>query len=65
VPGWFVGEAQGREFEGLRARLDAEREGGAGGGVATGMLAGEAAGAGEARRRTLGEVVVEQFRGRG
>ncbi|KAF2264601.1 hypothetical protein CC78DRAFT_494694 [Lojkania enalia] len=69
VPGWVVGEERKRGFEGLRARLDAERErerDGSGGGLATGILA-EGGGAGEAmrRRRTLGEMVAEQFRGRG
>lgn len=64
VPGWVVGEEQKRGFEGLRARLDAEREReGAGGGLATGILAGETQGA--RQRRTLGDMVAEQFRGRG
>ncbi|KAJ4371472.1 hypothetical protein N0V83_004689 [Neocucurbitaria cava] len=42
VPGWMVGEEKQKGFEGLRARLDAEREreGGASG-LATGILAGE------------------------
>ncbi|KAH9864148.1 hypothetical protein J1614_010082 [Plenodomus biglobosus] len=64
VPGWVVGEEKKKEFEGLRARLDAEREreGGASG-LATGILAGETGGA--RQRRTLGEMVAEQFRGRG
>ena len=70
VPGWMVGEENRdtRGFEGLRARLDAEREreGGAADGVATGILAGETGQAPQARqRRTLGDVVAEQFRGRG
>ncbi|KAF2849866.1 hypothetical protein T440DRAFT_532844 [Plenodomus tracheiphilus IPT5] len=72
VPGWVVGEERKKEFEGLRARLDAEREregGGSGSGLATGILAGETGGAGVGagarQRRTLGEVVAEQFRGRG
>lgn len=66
VPGWMVGEERKRGFEGLRARLDAERErDGAGGGLATGILAGETGGAGARQRRTLGEMVAEQFRGRG
>ncbi|KAF9741276.1 hypothetical protein PMIN06_002065 [Paraphaeosphaeria minitans] len=66
VPGWIVGEEKKRGFEGLRARLDAEREReGAGGGLATGILAGETQ-QGQARpRRTLGDAVAEQFRGRG
>ena len=68
VPGWVVGEEKKRGFEGLRARLDAEREReGARGGLATGILAGETQG-GQARarpRRTLGDMVAEQFRGRG
>lgn len=63
----MVGEEKKKGFEGLRARLDAEREreGGASG-LATGILAGETGqGAGQARqRRTLGEMVAEQFRGR-
>ncbi|OAL52343.1 hypothetical protein IQ07DRAFT_562795 [Pyrenochaeta sp. DS3sAY3a] len=67
VPGWMVGEEQKRGFEGLRARLDAEREReGEGAGLASGILAGETGGAGAgARRRTLGDMVAEQFRGRG
>ncbi|KAF2866917.1 hypothetical protein BDV95DRAFT_503978 [Massariosphaeria phaeospora] len=72
VPGWVVGEEKKRGFEGLRARLDAdaerEREG-AGAGLATGILAGETGGAVQrgagAGRRTLGDMVAEQFRGRG
>ncbi|KAF2709196.1 hypothetical protein K504DRAFT_467174 [Pleomassaria siparia CBS 279.74] len=72
IPGWMVGEEKKREFEGLRARLDAERErDGPGAGLATGILAGETGNnAGETRqrgagaRRTLGEMVAEQFRGR-
>ncbi|KAF1952446.1 hypothetical protein CC80DRAFT_422288 [Byssothecium circinans] len=67
VPGWIVGEESRKGFEGLRARLDAERE--REGGLSTGILAGETGGAhGGARqrqRRTLGEMVTEQFRGRG
>ncbi|KAF1845357.1 uncharacterized protein K460DRAFT_355186 [Cucurbitaria berberidis CBS 394.84] len=65
VPGWIVGEEKQKGFEGLRARLDAERdrEGGANG-LATGILAGETGEGGGARRRTLGEMVTEQFRGR-
>ncbi|KAF2465419.1 uncharacterized protein BDR25DRAFT_306579 [Lindgomyces ingoldianus] len=71
IPGWMVGEERKRGFEGLRARLDAERErDGAGVGLASGILAGETGGAnvrgrGAAARRTLGEMVAEQFRGRG
>lgn len=65
----MVGEEKKRGFEGLRARLDAEREReGAGGGLATGILAGETDGVtarGQGQRRTLGEMVAEQFRGRG
>lgn len=63
VPGWMVGEESKREFEGLRARLDAERE--REGGVTTGILAGETGQAQPRQRRTLGEMVAEQFRGRG
>ncbi|RMZ67640.1 uba domain-containing ucp14 [Pyrenophora seminiperda CCB06] len=70
VPGWMVGEEKKGGFEGLRARLDAEREREGGGvGLATGILAGETGGeergARQRQRRTLGEVVAEQFRGRG
>ncbi|KAF2247965.1 hypothetical protein BU26DRAFT_324601 [Trematosphaeria pertusa] len=67
VPGWMVGEERKRGFEGLRARLDAERDrDGAGGGLASGILAGETGGQTRQRaRRTLGEMVAEQFRGRG
>ncbi|USP81441.1 hypothetical protein yc1106_08715 [Curvularia clavata] len=68
VPGWMVGEENrdSRGFEGLRARLDAEREreGGSTDGLATGILAGET-GTQARQRRTLGDVVAEQFRGRG
>ncbi|KAF2178346.1 hypothetical protein K469DRAFT_676067 [Zopfia rhizophila CBS 207.26] len=68
IPGWMVGEEQKRGFEGLRRRLDAERErDGPGGGLASGILAGETGGTvrrGQGRR-TLGEMVAEQFRGRG
>lgn len=66
MPGWVVGEEKKREFEGLRARLDAERErDGAGGGLATGILAEETQGARARQRRTLGDMVAEQFRSRG
>jgi hypothetical protein len=59
----MVGEENKRGFEGLRARLDAERE--SEGGLATGILAGQT-GTGEARqRRTLRDMFAEQFRGRG
>lgn len=62
----MVGEEKKKGFEGLRARLDAEREreGGASG-LATGILAGETGQGGARQRRTLGEMVAEQFRGRG
>ncbi|EAT78196.1 hypothetical protein HBI56_214390 [Parastagonospora nodorum] len=64
IPGWMVGEEKKKGFEGLRARLDAEREREGGAGAATGILAGET-GQGTARqRRTLGDMVAEQFRGR-
>ncbi|CAI6318144.1 unnamed protein product [Periconia digitata] len=63
LPGWMVGEESKREFEGLRARLDAERE--REGGVTTGILAGETGQGQPRQRRTLGEMVTEQFRGRG
>jgi hypothetical protein len=70
VPGWMVGEERKRGFEGLRARLDAERErDGPGGGLATGILAGETGDGARQRqgvaRTTLGEMVAGQFRGRG
>jgi hypothetical protein len=63
VPGWMVGEEKKKGFEGLRARLDAEREREGGTGAATGILAGET-GPGARQRRTLGDMVAEQFRGR-
>ncbi|KAI2482686.1 hypothetical protein Ptr902_05003 [Pyrenophora tritici-repentis] len=66
VPGWMVGEEKKGGFEGLRARLDAEREReGGGSGLATGILAGETGGQEARQRRTLGDMVAEQFRGRG
>ena len=68
VPGWLVGEKRddsAREgfegFEGLRRRLEGEREAGAG--QATGILAAQ--GQGAPRRRTLGMLIAEQFRGVG
>jgi hypothetical protein len=63
IPGWMVGEENKKGFEGLRARLDAEREREGGTGAATGILAGET-GQGARQRRTLGDMVAEQFRGR-
>jgi hypothetical protein len=66
VPGWMVGEEKKKEFEGLRARLDAEREReGGDSGLATGILAGQTGGAEARQRRTLGDMVAEQFTGRG
>jgi hypothetical protein len=64
MPGWMVGEEKKKGFEGLRARLDAEREREGGSGAATGILAGETGQGGARQRRTLGEMVTEQFRGR-
>ena len=65
APGWLVGEKRddgAREgFEGLRRRLEGEREAGAG--QATGILAAQ--GQGAPRRRTLGMLIAEQFRGVG
>ncbi|KAF2830467.1 hypothetical protein CC86DRAFT_315765 [Ophiobolus disseminans] len=63
VPGWMVGEEKKKGFEGLRARLDAEREREGGTGAATGILAGETGQGGTRQRRTLGDMVSEQFRG--
>jgi hypothetical protein len=63
VPGWMVGEEKKKGFEGLRARLDAEREREGGTGAATGILAGETGQGGARQRRTLGDMVAEQFRG--
>ncbi|KAF2488486.1 hypothetical protein BU16DRAFT_227980 [Lophium mytilinum] len=65
VPAWVVGEKPGQArsggFEGLRRRLEGEREGG--------ILAGEGVvgerGEGRARRRTLGGLVAGQFGGAG
>ncbi|KAJ4295326.1 hypothetical protein N0V90_007337 [Kalmusia sp. IMI 367209] len=51
VPGWMVGEEKKRGFEGLRARLDAERE-------------RRAREVGEAEE-DVGDMVAEQFQGRG
>lgn len=57
VPGWMVGqEGEQGGFEGLRQRLESE-------GVSSGVLAGEAGA--QVRRRTLGEMMGEQFRGSG
>ena len=56
MPGWVVGEkkAEGGEgFEGLRRRLEGE---GSGSGTDGGRQ-------GEARRRTLGRGILDQFRG--
>lgn len=56
VPGWVVGEKKaktGEGFEGLRRRLEGE---GSGSGVDGGRE-------GEARRRTLGRGILDQFRG--
>ncbi|KAL6708950.1 hypothetical protein ACN47E_002077 [Coniothyrium glycines] len=66
VPGWVVGDEERKGgFEGLRARLDAEREReGGSAGLATGILAGETQ-QGARQRRTLGDMVAEQFRGSG
>ncbi len=58
----MVGEEKKKGFEGLRARLDAERERDGGVGLATGILAGETGGTAR-QRRTLGDMVAEQFRG--
>jgi hypothetical protein len=64
IPGWMVGEEKKKRFEGLRARLDAEREREGGStGAATGILAGETGGSGARQRTTLGEMVAGQFRG--
>ncbi len=56
VPGWAVGEKKvetGEGFEGLRRRLEGE---GSGSGV-------DGRTDGEARRRTLGRGILDQFRG--
>ncbi|KAF2203957.1 hypothetical protein GQ43DRAFT_496926 [Delitschia confertaspora ATCC 74209] len=68
VPAWIVGEKEpsgDAGFQGLMQRLDAESE--RDGGLASGILAREGVGNGEGerRRRTLGELVGLQFRGRG
>lgn len=61
-----MGEEHKGEFEGLRARLDAEREREGGtSGLATGILAGETGQGATRQRRTLGDMVAEQFRGTG
>jgi hypothetical protein len=59
----MVGEEKKKGFEGLRARLDAEREREGGAGAATGILAGETGRGAPRQRRTLGDMVSEQFRG--
>ncbi|KAF2812103.1 uncharacterized protein BDZ99DRAFT_496620 [Mytilinidion resinicola] len=70
VPAWVVGEKQGQArsggFEGLRRRLEGEREGGilAGEGVVGGGADG-GRGRGTGRRRTLGGLVAGQFGGGG
>ncbi|KAF3034611.1 hypothetical protein E8E12_005464 [Didymella heteroderae] len=55
VPGWMVGEEESDKggFDSLRQRLESERDG-----TSTGILAGET---GQARRRTLGEMIGGQF----
>ncbi|KAJ4312902.1 hypothetical protein N0V94_007203 [Neodidymelliopsis sp. IMI 364377] len=64
VAAWMVGDEEKGEgrFEGLRQRLESER----GDGASSGILAGETGvGGGARQRRTLGEMMGEQFRGRG
>ena len=56
MPGWVVGEEKrdrGEGFEGLRRRMEGEGRGSA---VEGGVR-------GEARRRTLGRGILDQFRG--
>ena len=56
APGWIIGERKaetGEGFEGLRRRLEGE---GSGSGV-------DGRTEGEARRRTLGRGILDQFRG--
>lgn len=59
MPGWIVGEKKGERGEGfevLRRRMGGE-------GAGTGSAVDDGAGGGEARRRTLGRGILDQFRG--
>jgi len=61
IPGWMVGirtQKRGQEFEGLRRRLEDENSPSA---TATGVQGPNGAEGG--RRRTLGQQVLDQFRG--
>lgn len=61
VPGWVVGVRSPKrrnEFEGLRRRLESETSG-----SATGVPGGAAAEAEAGRRRTMGQQIMDQFRG--
>ncbi len=65
IPNWVLREKRGGEgYEGLRRRLEGEREGaiGGGGSVASGVE-GRVAGEQGRQRRTLGTQILDQFRG--
>jgi hypothetical protein len=60
LPGWMVGirtQKSREEFEGLRRRLEGENTSA----IATGVAGQEAAEGG--RRRTMGQQIIDQFRG--
>ncbi|OAA67139.1 hypothetical protein SPI_01715 [Niveomyces insectorum RCEF 264] len=68
IPGWMVGvrsQKRREEFEGLRRRLEGENAAAPGADAATGTATGvQGQAAGDAgRRRTMGQQILDQFRG--